>query len=188
MRRRISDSRTSVRRIRMIVSLRKYSYDGLVSHLNKDDKIILFACNTCIKFCDIGGRVRTRHLAEKLKSDGYNVIREESVGAACLLDQIEKKKADEATAKAFEDASVIIPLVCEDGLDNIKRVFPNAKAISVIKTVGLGIFSTEKGMVLTMPFEFTGLERNIDGYSLDDVAEKVGCYTGPYFDGNKVQE
>ncbi len=169
----------------MIVSIRKFTYDELASKLKKDDKIILFTCGTCIKFCDIGGRERTSHLAEKLKADGYNVIREELVGAACLLDLIEKRKTDKATAETFKEATVIIPLTCEDGYDNIAYAFPDVKVISVTKTVGLGIFSTDKGMTLTVPFENTGLKMNIEGHSLPDVAKKLGCYAGPYYDGNK---
>ncbi|NLX47903.1 MAG: hypothetical protein GXY70_07035 [Euryarchaeota archaeon] len=168
----------------MIISLRRFSYDDLVGQLSKDDKIIIFTCNVCIKFCDIGGRTRAHQLAEKLRSDGYNVIREENIGAACILDLVEKRKTDAATAKAFEEATVILPLTCEDGFDNISYAFPNAKVISVTKTVGIGVFSTDKGMTLTVPFETTGLGINIDGYPLSEVAEKLGCYAGPYFDGN----
>ncbi|HKM13538.1 MAG TPA: hypothetical protein VJY42_01240 [Candidatus Methanomethylophilaceae archaeon] len=169
----------------MIVSIRKFTYDELVSKLKKDDKIVLFACGTCIKFCDIGGRERTSHLAEKLRADGYNVTREELVGAACLLDLIEKRKTDESTAKTFAEATVIIPLTCEDGYDNIAYAFPDAKVISVTKTVGLGVFSTDRGMTLTVPFENTGLKMNIEGHSLADVAKKLGCHAGPYYDGNE---
>lgn len=170
----------------MICSLRRYDYDGLTDQLSKDDKIILFTCNFCSKYCDIGGKMRTHQLAEKLRSDGYNVIREENIGVACLLDLVEKRKTDEATTKTFEEATVIIPLTCEDGFANIKYAFPNTKVIPVTITVGLGVFNTETGMRLTVPFESTGLKVNIDGYPLSEVAEKLGCYSGPYFDGNKV--
>ncbi len=170
----------------MIVSLRRYNYDELMSQLKKDDKIILFTCNFCSKFCDIGGKERIHQLAEKMRSDGYNVIREENIGVACLLDLVDKRKTDEATSKTFEEATVIIPLTCEDGFANIEYTFPNARVISATKTVGLGVFTTDKGMTLTVPFESTGLEMNIDGYPLSEVAEKLGCYAGPYFDGNKT--
>lgn len=169
----------------MIVSLRRFTYDELASKLKKDDKIILFACGTCIKFCDIGGRERMSHLAEKLRSDGYNVIREELCGAVCLLDLVEKRKTDEATAETFEEATVIIPLTCEGGHENVAYTFPNANVIPVTKTVGLGIFATDEGISLTIPFEDTGLEMSVEGYSLPDVAKKLGYHAGPYHDGNQ---
>jgi len=122
----------------MIISLRRYTYDELKSKISKEDRIILMACNTCIKFCDIGGRIRQHQLAEKLREDGYNVIFEDNVGAACLLDLIHKRKTDDATKDIFASADVIIPLTCEDGYDNVAYEFPDAKVISVNKTVGLG--------------------------------------------------
>lgn len=169
----------------MIVSLRKFTYDELVSKLSKDDRIILFSCGTCIKFCDIGGRDRMKQLAEKLRADGYNVIREELSGVACMLDLVELRGTDEATAETFKEATVIIPLTCEDGWDVINYAFPHANVISVTKTVGLGVFSTDNGMTLTVPFENTGFKMNIDGHPLTEVAEKLGCHAGPYYDGNE---
>ena len=167
----------------MIVSIRRFTYDELVGQLSKDDKIVLFTCGSCIKFCDIGGRERQSHLAEKLKADGYNVTREELTGVACMLDLVELRGTDDATAKTFAEATVVIPLTCEDGYDVIDHAFPHAKVISVTKTVGLGVFSTDRGMTLTVPFENTGLKMNIDGYPLSEVAKKLGYHAGPYYDG-----
>lgn len=169
----------------MIVSLRRFTYDELVKKLKKDDKIILFACGTCIKFCDIGGRERMSHLAEKLKADGYNVIREELCGAACLLDLVEIRKTDEATAKTFEEATVVIPLTCEGGYSNLAYAMPDTNVIPATKTVGLGVFSTDKGMTLTVPFENTGLKTSIEGHALPDVAKKLNLHAGPFHDGSK---
>ena len=166
----------------MIISLRRYTYDDLVSQLSKDDKIVVWACNTCIKFCDIGGRMRCHQLAEKLREDGYNVIREENSGVACMVHLVEERTTNKATKPIFEEATAIIPLTCEDGYDVISHIFPNARVISVTKTVGLGVFATDTGISLTVPFEDTGLEMNVDGYPLDVVAEKLGYYAGPYYD------
>ena len=166
----------------MIISIRKYTYDELKGLLTKDDKIILFTCNTCIKFCDVGGRVRTHQLADKLREDGYDVTREENVGAACLLDLIEKRGTDEATKKTFEEATVIIALTCEDGWDNIAYAFPDKKVLKVTKTLGLGLFRSDKGPVLTLPLGFTGLETNYAGYVIAEYAEKMGGHAGPYYD------
>ena len=166
----------------MIISIRRYTYEELKGMLSKDEKIILFTCNTCIKFCDVGGRVRTHQLAEKLTEDGYNVIREENVGAACLLDLIEKRKTDEATRKTFEEADTIIVLTCEDGWDNVAYTFPDKKVLKVTKTLGLGLWRADKGPVLTCPLGFTGLERDYNGYVIAEYAEKLGGHAGPYYD------
>jgi hypothetical protein len=164
----------------MIISVRRKTYDDLKKELSPDDKVIVWACNICIKFCNIGGRENMNNLADKLEKDGYNVIRRELIGMSCLQDLVRKRKTDEATAKMFEEATVIIPLTCEDGYENVKHVFKDKKVINATKTVGLGTWSMEKGIRLTYPFEDTGIEASVDGVSLEEVAEKLGCYSGPY--------
>jgi len=147
----------------MIVSLRSMTYDELKDQLSKDDKIVVWACNICVKFCD-----------------GYNVIRRELIGMSCLQDLVRKRGTDEATAKIFEEATVIIPLTCEDGNENVKHVFKGKKVIDATKTIGLGVFSLEKGMTINYPFENTGLEASVDGIPLEEAAKKLGCHAGPY--------
>lgn len=119
-------------------------------------------------------------LADKLENDGYNVIRRELIGMSCLQDLVRKRKTDEATAKIFEEATAIIPLTCEDGYENVKHVFKDKKVIDATKTVGLGVFSMERGMTLNYPFESTGLEPSVDGIPLEEAAKKLDCHTGAY--------
>jgi len=119
----------------MIVSLRSMTYDELKDQLSKDDKIVVWACNVCVKFCDVGGRDHMNALADKLEADGYNVIRRELIGMSCLQDLVRKRGTDEATAKMFEEATVIIPLTCEDGNENVKHVFKGKKVIDATKTI-----------------------------------------------------
>ncbi len=166
----------------MIVSLRKFSYEDLKKQLKKDDKIVVWSCNNCVKFCDgFGGREAMNNLADKLTSDGFNVIRRELIGMSCVLDLVCLRTMDTATREIFDSATVIIPLVCEDGLDNLKYVFKGKKIIDVPLTVGLGVFSTEFGSLrLTVPFEKTGLPFSPEGIPLSEVAKKLGVYAGPF--------
>jgi hypothetical protein len=164
----------------LIVSLRNQTYDELKEKLNPDDKIVVWACNFCVKFCGLGGRENMNALADKLETDGYNVVRRELIGMSCLQDLVRKRKTDDATSKMFEEATVIIPLTCEDGNANVKHVFKDKRIIDATKTLGLGVFSMEKGMTLNYPFESTGLEPSVDGIPLEEVAKKVGCHTGAY--------
>ena len=81
----------------------------------------------------------------------------------------------------FEEATVIIPLACEDGYENLKYVFKDKRVIDVPLTVGLGVFSTEFGALrLTVPFEDTGIEAKVEGIPLEEVAKKLGGYAGPF--------
>ena len=165
----------------MIISLRRLSYDDLKNELKKDDKIVVWACNNCIKFCDgLGGREAMNNLADKLEADGYTVSRRELIGTSCMLDLVQKRKTDKATADTFKESTVIIPLTCEDGYENVKCVFNDKRVINTTKTIGLGVFSTKTGMCINYPFEDTGLEPSIKGISLKEAAEKLSLYAGPF--------
>ena len=166
----------------MIVSLRKISYTELKSQLKKDDKIVIWSCNNCVKFCKgLGGREAMKNLKEKLEKDGFNVIHTELIGLSCVLDLVHLRAIEEPTKSIFEDATVIIPLTCEDGYANLKHIFPGKRIVDVPLTVGLGVFSTEFGELrLTIPFEETGLKFTPEGIPLEEVAKKLGVYAGPF--------
>ncbi|RKZ21703.1 hypothetical protein DRQ16_03260 [bacterium] len=166
----------------MIVTLRKLSYEDLKKKLKKEDKIVIWSCNNCVKFCNgLGGREAMARLKEKLEKDGFNVIHTELIGLSCVLDLVHLRALEEPTKTIFEEATVIIPLACEDGYENLKHVFKDKRIIDVPLTVGLGVFSTEFGALrLTVPFEDTGIEAKVEGIPLEEVAKKLGVYAGPF--------
>ncbi|MCD6384244.1 hypothetical protein J7M23_00555 [Candidatus Sumerlaeota bacterium] len=166
----------------MIISLRKLTYEDLKKQLSKEDKIVVWACNNCVRFCDgFGGRDAMNNLADQLEQDGFNVIRRELIGMSCVLDLVHLRAIEDATREFFEQATVIIPLTCEDGLDNLKMVFKGKKIIDVPKTVGLGILSTDwHTLRLTIPFEDTGLKPTPEGMPLEEAAKQLGIYAGPF--------
>jgi hypothetical protein len=166
----------------MIITLRKISYEDLKHQLGKEDRIVVFACNNCVKFCDkFGGREAMNNLAQKLEADGHNVIRRELIGMSCVLDLVHLRAMYDATKKTFEEATVIIPLTCEDGYENIKHIFQDKKIIDVPKTIGLGVLSTQwHTLRLTVPFEETGLKPPPEGMPLEEAAKQLGIYAGPF--------
>ena len=168
----------------MIISLRSISYEDLKKKLSKDDKIVIWSCDMCIKFCGFAGTERMRQLEDLLKGDGYNVIHKELVGVSCVLDLVRNRKTNEEKKEIFKEATTIIPLTCEDGYDCVKHVFNDKKVISITKTLGVGNFSVDRGPLLTDPFESTGLEPSSQGYLLKDVASKLGLYH-TFFDADQ---
>ncbi|MBV1820149.1 hypothetical protein ACIR03_09125 [Clostridium cochlearium] len=155
----------------MIISLRSLSYEELKSKLSKDDKIVLWTCNTCIKFCGIGGFDKLVTLEKLLKSDGYNVIGKELVSIACMYSLAEQHKNDPKKREMFNEATTIITLTCEDGYINTCNVFKDKKVIGIAKTLGIGNFSMDRGPILTHPFESTGLEQTNEGYTFPEVCK-----------------
>jgi ferredoxin len=169
----------------MIISLRDLSYEELKDKLSKDDKIILWSCNTCIKFCGIGGYDNMVLLENMLTADGYKVIGKELISIACMYSLAEQHRDDPNKNELFHEATAIIVLSCEDGYETAESVFGDKKVIRITKTLGVGNFSMDRGPVLTAPFESTGLEQTDEGYTFPEIADKLNLYP-TFFDRSEA--
>ena len=166
----------------MIISLRSMSYEELKQVLTKDDKIVVWSCDLCIKYCGLGGLEKARILEDMLKEDGYNVVGKEVVSESCLINLVKKHKVNRE--ELFREANTIIVLACESGYECVKTVFNDKKVIKTMKTVGVGNLTSHGKAVLITPFEWTGIDPNINGYTLNSVAEKTDLYA-TFFDAEK---
>lgn len=166
----------------MIISLRSMSYEELERNLTKDDKIVIWSCDLCIKHCGLGGIEKMRILEDMLKEGGYNVIGKELISESCLINLVEKHRMN--NENIFRKATAIIVLACESGYESVKAVFNDKKVIKTVKTIGVGNYTLSGRTVLTTPFELTGLESSVHGYTLNKVAEKLGLRS-TFFDADK---
>ena len=171
----------------MIISLRAVSYDELKEQLSKDDKIMLLSCNTCVVACGVGGLQKMTTLANMLEADGYRVLGKDLVSIGCTTNLIQRHRDDIKKRSLYEDATVILPLICENGLQAVETVFHDKKVVSITKTLGVGNFTSMGSVVLTHPFEETGMELNSEGYELSEVAEKLNLYED-FFDEDDAAE
>jgi hypothetical protein len=163
----------------MIVVLRSLDYEQVKEQLDKEDKIIVWSCNDCTKYCNLGGRENLKALADALTEDGYTVLRQELVGVSCQPPLVRERSKHPSTKPIFNEATAIIVLACTDGFEKVKRVFKKKKIIQVGKSVGLGAYSKKDGMRLVIPLEETGLPPSIDGYTLEEAAHKLNLKAGP---------
>ncbi|MCH3918028.1 MAG: 2Fe-2S iron-sulfur cluster-binding protein [Spirochaetia bacterium] len=163
----------------MIISLRSISYDDLKKQLCPEDKIVILSCDTCVKACGIGGSARMKQLTGMLQADGYTVLGIDLISIGCTMNLVAHHRDNRK--EVYDEATVVIPLICEDGLVGVRKVFADKKIIQVAKTVGIGNFTMDKGVVLTHPFESTGLAQNDDGYPLAEVAKALQLFPG-FFD------
>ena len=163
----------------MIAVLRKIDYEELKKQLEPDDKIVVWSCNDCTKYCDLGGRTNLNALADALEKDGFTVLRRELVGVSCQPPLIRERTKHQATKDIFNEATAIIVLACTDGFLKVQRVFRKKKVIQVGESVGLGAYSKKGGMRLVIPLEETGLEPSIEGYTLEEAAKKLKMKCGP---------
>lgn len=171
----------------MIISLRSLSYENLKRQLVPEDKIVIISCDTCVKACGIGGSAMMSRLANMLAADGYHVLGRDLISIGCTVNLVEKHRNDIKKKDMYDAATVVIPLICQDGLEGVEYVFKDKKVICIAKTVGIGNFTMDRGAVLTHPFESTGLPENPNGYALSEVAEKLNLYSG-FFDEKEFSE
>jgi ferredoxin len=167
----------------MIISVRSLSYDELKRNLNRDDKIVLWSCDTCVKYCGIAGMEKMNVLADMLKEDGYNVIKKELISESCQVNLAKKHKKTQEDI--FKEATTIITLTCELGHQCVRNVFPKKKVIATAKTFGSGNFSNRKGPILTSPLPTTGLALDPEGYSLKKLVETFNLHQA-FFDADKT--
>ncbi|OEU64270.1 MAG: hypothetical protein BA867_03085 [Desulfobacterales bacterium S5133MH16] len=159
----------------MIISVRSISYDELKGAFSKNDKIVIWSCDSCIKQCGLGGSEKMSHLKSVLDEDGYNITATELISVSCHTPLIEERKYNEEKKHFMEQADAIIVLACEDGYHCVKSAFKDKNVIGTAKTVGGG-GKSPAGAVLNTPFESTGLENSVKGHTLDIVAEKLNLY------------
>ena len=106
-----------------------YPYGIIKGMLNKWKKIGIVACNSCAKVCETGGKEAMEKLAERLRADGFEVIEEQVVPMACMIDLAKKHDYQ---------ADILIMLACKSGLITFQEIFPRIKIISGTVTVGIG--------------------------------------------------
>jgi NAD-dependent dihydropyrimidine dehydrogenase PreA subunit len=169
----------------MIISFRSKSYEDLKKQLGKDDKIVIISCNTCVVSCGVGGLQAMQTLEQMLKADGYRVLGKDLISIGCTLTLVENHRADPKKKEMYDESTVIIPLVCENGMQCVNQVFDDKKILTVLSTVGTGNFTMDNGVVLTHPFESTGLAQSDEGYPLSEVAEKLGFFPD-FFDEDEA--
>mgnify|MGYP001152957138 CR=1 FL=1 len=160
----------------MIISVRSIDYEDLIKRLFVDtDRVLIWSCNNCIKACGLGGAEKSAQLREGLIRDGFDAVGTELISMSCNRSLIEERKRNEEKRKLIQKATAIIVLACDDGTKCVAEAFPDKKTIGTAATVGGGGM-TAKGAMLTTPLERTGLDRKPEGYTLQEVAAKMGLF------------
>ncbi|MBL7204120.1 MAG: hypothetical protein ISS63_07300 [Desulfobacteraceae bacterium] len=160
--------------------LRTLSYSDLKKKLKKQDKIIIYTCGSCVDWMGIGGPKNMDALAEKLKEDGYNVIYQEMNGFACCYDLVAASIMHPVSAPFFQEATVIISLIDDEGSLNIESVFPDKKVIRTCKSIGFATWSPETGNRLSSAWSGISLDIPPEGMTTEDAAQKLGMYASPF--------
>lgn len=153
----------------MIISLREMTYEELIKRLSPDDNIVIWSCDECIKYCELGGTTKLMDLRELLTHDGFHV-QKELISRSCFLNLVRNRQ------KTLVNASTIIVLACDLGYECVKSIFPNKTIVKPMKTVGVGNLTAMRGPIVTTPLSWTHLQPSVKGYSMKNLAEKLGLY------------
>jgi hypothetical protein len=79
------------------------------------------ASNSCARAYETGGREKMEELAERFKSDGYDVVNTALIPMACNLDLAKK-------SELFAD--ILVVLACDSGVFPFATIYPSKKSCS----------------------------------------------------------
>ena len=104
----------------------------------------VIACNSCARACETGGREKMEELAERLKSDGYDVVDTALIPMACNLDLAKKPELS---------ADVLVVLACDSGVFTFATIYPSKKVVAANNTLGVGARDGQGNIYLMRKFE-----------------------------------
>jgi hypothetical protein len=112
--------------------------------LQKWKKIGIIACNCCATACETGGKKKMEELAERLKSDGYDVVDTALIPMACNLDLAKKPELS---------ADVLVVMACDSGVFTFATIYPSKKVVAANDTQGVGARDGQGNLYLMRKFE-----------------------------------
>lgn len=126
----------------MVITLAK-EYDEIKKQLEKNDKIWVMSCNSCVRVIGTGGEDKMIQLADRLKKDGFQVVGTSLYGTACIK-EIVKEKIDPDT---------IVMLACDAGVYNIDHILKPNKMVKALSTLGIGVRDLKGNYTLVKKFK-----------------------------------
>lgn len=103
---------------------------GIIKGLLKEgDKIGVVSCNSCVRACETGGRIKMDEMADRLRKDGFAVVDEDLIPMCCNLDLVRKPNYD---------GDILIVLACDAGVYTLNKLLPEKNVIAALDTMGLG--------------------------------------------------
>ena len=125
----------------IVTSLKPY---GVIKGLLKKwRKTGIVSCNSCARACETGGRKMMEELAERLKTDGFEIVDMNLVPMACNIDLAKKPEYE---------GDVLIILACDSGVFTFQTLFPAKKIVPALNTIGLGARDGRGNIFLMMKF------------------------------------
>ena len=145
--------------------VRDRTYRQLVESLT-GKKVAVWTCNTCARFCGVGGAEAASRLANALSGDGVDAYYAGSTSASCFEGKVAEK------LDLSKDPDVIISLTCDMGALCVMRVALR-EVVNPIMTLGPGFMTVDGVPVVCLP--------DGSGFAdLDSEAERLGMFRTPF--------
>jgi hypothetical protein len=126
----------------MIITSAK-PYGIIRGMLRKWKKTGIIACNSCARACETGGKDKMEELAERLKTDGYNIVQTDLIPMACNIDLVKRPKYE---------ADDLVILGCDAAIFTFQMIFPSKKIIAGLNTIGFGARDGQGNIFLMKKF------------------------------------
>ena len=151
----------------MQVMARDRDYGDLVGDL-RGRSVLVWTCDTCARFCGIGGRDRAEDIASRLSSDGIAVSGVVRSSACCFM-----RKAREMAA-SVEGYDMVLALCCDMGARNASEA-TGREVLNPVVTFGPGYL--DDGGAPRIASVVCG--RTVVDEPLSEAAARSGCQEGP---------
>ena len=153
----------------MIVMARDRGYDELLESL-KGRRVLVWTCNTCARFCGVGGREAAEDLRRRLSADGVEASGPVSSSACGFM-----RNADRMAEEAGGGYDTILALCCDIGAVNAREA-TGREVVNPIVTFGSGNLGRDGVPHLVSVV----CGRVMSDVPLPDAAADSGCFEGPF--------
>lgn len=124
----------------MMVMESRMDYDGILRSL-AGRRVLIWTCNTCARLCGVGGTDVAEALADRLRSDGIDIVGVVSVSASCITDKVLGRMPE----RDYDD---ILCLSCSVSA-HILGIHTDADIVEPLCTLGPGYLSSDGVPVVT---------------------------------------
>ena len=93
--------------------------------------MLVWTCNTCARFCGVGGKDRAEQVSYELRERGYDVVGTASTSAACFMSKARK------LSEESPERDVVLALCCDIGADCARKA-TGARVVNPVRTLGVG--------------------------------------------------
>lgn len=152
----------------MMIMARDTGYPGLLGSLI-GRRVLVWTCDTCARLCNgLGGADAASRLAERLVSDGVDIVGVAHTSASCIMSKVESRIPE-------GDYDTVVALTCDMGA-SCARTVSGRHVVNPIITFGPGYLDPEGRPRLASVV----CGNVVSDESAEDAADRCDAVVGPF--------